>query len=536
MGVFLFKKLLLFSIIIALTLLTVTGVSAQDNETVIMSENNEPILSISSEVNADPHSFTGLQKQIENANSKSTLYLSGTYKYNKNTDSSLKDGVVVDKDLKIVGKNKCTIDGSGLARCLNIKKGSTVTLENIKIKNGFSTSGGGGIKIGSHCKVTIKKCEFSNNVAYNSNGGAILSGDSCTIKIYSSVFKKNKATHLNKANGNLKKRGMGAAIKTNINTNLYIYDSSFKQNTAYLSIILVVSKSDSVRQTSYLYINNCLFTYNKAKQCGVIYLDEYGKCTIMNSVFSSNTSPDNAGILVLDSSLSATIKNCVFYKNRGYKGGAISIKIFAKKDLAKVKIIKCRFTKNYASVYGGAIYSVSGALTVRNCKFTSNRASIFGGAIYARLGTLKLSSSKFSKNKANYAGALCLACKKSTTKYCSITKNKAYYLYGAYYSIKHNKLSKCHVKSNKIYNYTKIYLYKSGKYIKVKVTDNKDKTIKKQVRLIFKGSKKIKTKYYKSSDKKYKKIKIPKSVKGTYKVTMKVKKAKYFSKSIIIRV
>ena len=79
-------------------------------------------------------------------------------------------------------------------------------------------------------------------------------------------------------------------------------------------------------------------------------------------------------------------------------------------------------------------------------------------------------------------------------------------------------------------------MYKSGKYIKVKVTDNKDKTIKKQVRLIFKGSKKIKTKYYKSSDKKYKKIKIPKSVKGTYKVTMKVKKAKYFSKSIIIRV
>ena len=114
MGVILFKKLLLFSIIIALTLLTVTGVSAQDNETVIMNENNEPILSISSEVNADPHSFTGLQKQIENANSKSTLYLSGTYKYNKNTDSSLKDGVVVDKDLKIVGKNKSPLTGLDL--------------------------------------------------------------------------------------------------------------------------------------------------------------------------------------------------------------------------------------------------------------------------------------------------------------------------------------------------------------------------------------------------------------------------------------
>lgn len=530
-----FKKLIFLFSIILITLLAVTSVSAEDNNTleVVSTENT---ISSSATINVDSDSFTALQNEISNANPKSTLYISGKYKYNSNTDSSLKNGIVINKDLTIYGKNDCTIDGSGLARCLNIKSGCTVKLENVKIKNGYSTSGGGGIKVGSNCKLTIKNCEFSNNVADNSNGGAILAGKSCTIKIYSSTFKKNKATDLKKPNGNIKKRGMAGAIQVSYNSNLKIYDSTFKQNTAYLSIILVISYIDSVRKTSTLYINNCLFSNNKVKQCGVIYLDEYGKGTILNSVFSKNTSPDNAGTLVFDSSIYALVKNCYFYKNKGYKGGAISLKIFSKKDLSHVKVINCRFTKNYASVYGGAIYEVSGALTVKNSKFTSNKAEIFGGAIYSRLGKLSLSHSKFTKNKAQYAGALCLACKKSTTKYCSITKNKAYYLYGAYYSISKNKVSKCNIKSNKVFKYCKIYFYKSGKYIKVKVTDNEDKTVSKFVRLIFYGSKKVKTKYYNTSDKKYKKIKIPKSVRGAYKVTLKVRKAKYFPKSIYINV
>ena len=463
------------------------------------------------------------------------MYLTGTYKYNKKTDSSLKEGVVINKDLTITGKNSCTIDGAGLARCLKIKDGCTVTLKNIKIKNGYTTSNGAGIKIYSGAKVTIKSCVFDGNVAKNSNGGAISSQKLATIKIYSSTFKNNKATSSSKSLGS-DKCGMGSVIKTSIGTTLKIYDSTFKSNDAFLAMILVVTTNNLGKKTSSLYVKNCVFSKNRSNHNGVIYSDEYSKCTIKNSIFKYNYSPDGAGTVVIESSPSCVIKNCQFYKNKGCNGAAINVKIFTSKDSSNVKISNCKFTKNTASMYGGAICSVGGQISVDKCQFTSNTASIFGGALYARLGTLYVTSSKFNSNKAKYAGAICSACKKGSIKSSSMTKNKAYYLYGAYYNIANNTVKNCHVKSNKVLKYSKIYLYKSGKYIMVKVTDNKDKAVEKSVKLTFKGSKTVNTKWYKSSDKKYKKIKIPKSVKGAFKVSMKVKKAKYFTKTIDINV
>ena len=526
-----FKKIL-FTITIAFVLfLTIAFVSAEDNATsILQAEEHSPTVS------ANPHSFSGLQETINDAKAKSTVYLSGTYKYDKKSDSSLKEGVVINKDLTIIGKGSCTIDGSGLARCLKIGSGCTVTLQNIKIKNGYATSDGAGVKIGSNAKVTIKNCVFEKNIAHNSNGGAIDAKKSCTIKIYSSKFKNNKATYTSKIPWKNNKNGMGGAIKTSTGTTLKIYGSSFSSNNAYLSTILVVSYSGGVKKTSSLTLHKCTFSKNKSKHNGVIYLDEYGKCTISNSIFRHNHSPKGAGIIVIESAKSAVIKNCVFYKNKGCNGAAINVKIYEKKDTSNVKITNCKFTKNTASMYGGAICSVGGKVTVKKCKFNSNTASIFGGAIYARLGTLDLSSSKFNKNKAKYAGAVCMACKKATAKSSSFKNNKAYYLYGAVYNIEHNKLKKCSFKSNKVLKYSKIYFHKSGKYIKVKVTDNKDKPIVKKVRLIFTGAKKIKTKWYKTSENKTEKIKIPKGLHGTYKVTMKVKKAKYFRKTATIKI
>ncbi len=526
-----FKKVLFIISIVLIILLSITSLSAEENSTNAIATQQE----ISTQA-SDSHTFTDLQKEIKNADAKSTLYLSGTYKYDKKSDTSLTEGVTINKDIKIVGKNSCTIDGSGLARCLKIKKGCTVTLQNIKVKNGYTTSSGAGIKIYANAKVTIKNCVFDGNVAKNSNGGAIESKEQVTLKISSSTFKNNKATRTSSLPWEQDKKGMGGAIKTAIGTTLKISDSTFKSNSAYLATILVVSQSDSGKKTSNLNVNKCIFSKNKSQHNGVIYSDEYGTCTIKNSVFKYNLSPDGAGTLVIESASSAIIKNCVFYKNKGCNGAAINVKIFKSKDTCKVKITNCKFTKNTASMYGGAICSVGGKVSVKNCQFTSNTASIFGGAVYARLGTLDVSSSKFSKNKANYAGALCMACKKATTKSSSFTKNKAYYLYGAVYNTDHNNLKKCSFTANKVLKYSKIYMSKSGNKISVKVTDNTDKPVQKKVKLIFKGSKKVTTKWYKTSSKKSIKIKIPKSLKGDYTVTMKVKKANYFKKTLTIKV
>lgn len=526
----LIKKIIFIIIFCFALLISINSVMASDNATCEVKLDD-----ITTNVDAYSGSFTDLQKEIKSSASNSKLYLSGTYRYNKKTDVRLKDGVYINKDITIIGKKDCTIDGNNLARCLRIKEGCTVTLKNIKIKNGYTNKNGAGIKIDSNSKVTVKNCVFENNYAKNSNGGAIACKKSCTIKIFSSTFKNNKATY-SKKTLDPDKKGMGSVIRTSIGCNLKIYDSKFKSNEAFLAMILVVSYTDTDKKTSTLYMNKCSFIKNKSDYNGVIYSDEYGKCTIKNSKFTYNKSPRGAGAIVVESSKYALIKNCVFYKNKGCNGAGVNVKIYNSKDTSKVEISNCKFTKNTASMYGGAICSVGGKVTIKKCEFTSNKAPIFGGAVYARLGTMDISSSKFNKNKAGYAGALCLACKKSTVKSSSITKNHAYYLYGGVYNIDHNTLSKCHVKSNKVLKYSKVYLSKSGKSINVKVTDNTGQPIKKHVQLLFSGSKKVKTKWYKTSTKKSKKIKIPKSVKGTYKVTMKVKSVKYLSKTICIKV
>lgn len=521
-------KKVIFIFILIFILLNISCICAEDNTT--------GVSNVTQSVSSNHHTFSDLQNEIKHADDKSKLYLEGTYKYDDEIDVKLKSGVSINKDLTIIGRNGCTIDGSGKARCLNIKEGCTVTLQNIKIKNGYTKTSGAGIKVAQNSKATIKNCQFTNNVADNCNGGAIEIKKSSTVKIYSSTFKNNKATRTSKLPWEKDKRGMGGAIKTDIGVDLKIYDSTFKSNSAFLSTILVLSQQGSAKKTSSIYAKNCIFTKNKSNHNGVIYSDEYGKATILNCRFTKNTSPDGAGCVVLESSKYALVKKCVFYKNRGCNGAAINVKIYKGKDTSNVKIDGCKFVKNSVRMYGGAICSVGGKVTVKNSEFSSNTAGIFGGAIYARLGKLYVSSSKFTKNKAKYAGAVCMASKKGSLKHSSLTGNKAYYLYGAVYKVAHNKLAKCHIKSNKVLKYSKIYFYKSGKYIKVMVTDNTDGAVKKRVKLIFTGSKKVTTKWHKTSDKKYKKIRIPKSVKGKYRVTMKISHARYFSKAIDINV
>ena len=433
------KKIML-AFAVFLILLSITAVSAQDNTTAD---------TVSQDIASDSNTFTDLQNQIKNTTEKGELHISGEYRFDEKTDLKLEGGVVVKKDLKIIGDKSCTINGNGLARCLHINEGLTVTLENLKIINGFTQKNGGGLKIEANSKVTIRNCVFTANVADNCNGGAIQIKESSTVKIYSSAFKANKATRTSKQSWEDDKRGMGGAIKTDIGVTLKIYDSTFKSNTAYLSTILLLSHKGSTTKTSTLYVKNSTFTKNRSNHNGVIYVDEYGKSTIKDSRFTKNTSPDGAGTIVLESTGYSLIKNCVFEKNKGCNGAAVNVKIYKSKDTSKVKIVKCRFYKNTARMYGGAICSVGGKLTIEKCQFESNTAGIFGGAVYARLGSLDVSSSKFTKNKANYAGALCLACKKSTVRDSSITKNTAYYLYSAIYKIKHNKVIKSHVKSNK---------------------------------------------------------------------------------------
>lgn len=386
-----FKRTLIISLILILFLFTVGAINAQDiNET---SDDSQK-------------SYTDLANEIDSALGP-VIEISGNYKYNSSLDNSLIDGVKISRSVSIVGRGNASIDGSNLARVLNIGDNCTVILENITVENGYSTDDGAGLILGKDSHLMVHNCTFKNNKVYNSNGGAIYAERNVNVDILDCVFENNTSIRESDLEWKEYKKGMGSAICVGVNSNLTLYKTVFKENNAYLATVLLVSYS-SVNDTnmSVLYVKDCLFENNTSFSSGVIYLDELGAGEIYDTVFRNNTVTNTGSPIILDASCYAIVKNCLFEENSGIKGGAIHIKVYDYDCRSNVSIINCNFTKNWASVYGGAISSKYALANILNCSFTENTAETYGGAIFTKLSEFNITDSSFYGNSAQYGGAV----------------------------------------------------------------------------------------------------------------------------------
>ncbi len=391
---------------------------------------------------APTFSYRTLYNLIKSADSKKVFKLTQNCVYNPKTDSGFKTGVRITKSIVIDGGGHY-IDGRGLVKCIRIRPNLNVTIKNFKIYSGYAKSRGAGIFLGEKSKLVLRNCVLRNNKVYNANGAAIYSNKGSALEIHSSFFKNNTCIRVSNLAWKKFKRGMGSAIKTTIGCSVKIYNSNFTQNKAYMSTILVVSYSEGKRKTSNLHIYKCIFENNTSYYSGVIYDDELGRATILNSVFRKNYSLKDSGIVSLDASLSSWVKYCVFQNNKGYNGGAITVRVFDNKYRSNVNIVNCQFIKNIAKTDGGAICAVYGKVHIRNSYFKSNYGKRYGGAIYTRQGTLNVSKSKFVGNKAKIGGVAYLQNKKAAFSRSVFSKNKATVRCKNVYSSKRVKYYKC---------------------------------------------------------------------------------------------
>jgi predicted outer membrane repeat protein len=379
----------------------------------------DSIIRDSEEKSDNVYNFSDLQNKIHDVDEDANLTLSGTYKYDDEADYELTDGVLISKNLRIIGQN-CTIDGSAFARCLNIastlQNAIKVTLENIAIINGYCENpdeslplkkySGAGISVGEGVTLILKNCIFKNNKVYNGNGAALITNENCNVEIEKCTFENNTSIRDSDQPWDDFKAGMASAIYSKWGSTLSITDSTFKSNNAYLTTVLLVSYHNSTAyDTSKLYVKDCRFEDNTVEKRGVIYLDELGEGEILDSTFINNHSPESTGTVVLDSSKSAVVKNCLFEGNDGVNGAGIYLDIF-EGNSANVQIADCRFINNFASSNGGAVYSKNGILNINNCIFENNRCNKNGGAIYSTGGSLTVSASTFNANRANNGGAI----------------------------------------------------------------------------------------------------------------------------------
>lgn len=480
----------------------------------------------------NPRTFGELYNQIYNSPS-TVVNLTYSYKYDPIGDGDLYlDGVGLSRTFTLIGNNNTYIDGSGLARCFHLYSYSTITLINITIKNGYSEANGGGINLELGSTLILYNCTFLNNTVYNANGGAICSQRDTVIEINNCKFLNNNAVRVSDLDWNRFKKGMGSAIDININSNLTIKDSTFKNNVGYLSTILIVSNTDTEYQVSNLYVNNSIFENNTSNSNGVIYLDELGKAQILNSNFKKNVIKTDTGTLVLDSPVSATINNCVFEENRGFKGAAIHIKQFEQR-VGDVSIISCQFIKNRAAEQGGAIYSKSNNLQISGSKFNENAAMV-GGAIYSNLEAIRITGSSFYKNSASDSGgALYLKNDYINVVSSSFTRNSASVEGGAVYSKTQNVVSSgCSYSGNiapvspNVYGIYSSYVnilssYYGSIVLKIKINSPWNMPISQGLVVKIKGSHNHKVDGLKTNSKGYVTVKVNKFVAlGKYTITV----------------
>ena len=129
-------------------------------------------------------SLSDLKKLIDNAADSVTL--SKNYAYNESSDSLLAEGVVIDNSITVDG-NDFTIDCAGKARAFLINA-DNVTIQNLKIINGYHEDRGGAIYWGTSNGSIINSI-FENNTALK--GGAIFQEE--VLRISNSQFNNNKA-------------------------------------------------------------------------------------------------------------------------------------------------------------------------------------------------------------------------------------------------------------------------------------------------------------------------------------------------------
>jgi predicted outer membrane repeat protein len=382
-------------------------------------------------------SFAQLNTLI-NESTATTITLDKDYTYIGGDDEVYKDGIVINRDLTIIG-DEHTIDGRSIARIFHVTDDATLTIKKAVLTEGYAEKGGG-IFVDEGATLNADYVNFTDNTAVY-RGGAIYSEG--TVIVDHSVFEKNDITFRTKNDDNggaaiYNMKGSLTITNTDITNNVKnivprdgnagdllvgvvatcgetsITDSQFTNNAGAWGG--AISSLGYMNDDAYtLTVTNTKFKENSANFGSAIFVEsselvvdnctfEYNCCVGKGSSGSPNT--QGGAIIVMPSSSKATITNSTFTGNSANTGGAVSLAGVDQNSL----IDNCTFTDNIATSEGGALYlwtQGDAAVTVKDSKFSGNTAP-WGNAI-SNDGDLILSNNTVSSTSAdigNYYGSI----------------------------------------------------------------------------------------------------------------------------------
>ena len=385
------KRKIIFITLFLFILLSISSVSAQENDTSVMGNEID-----SKDIVGDvPGTFTELNALIQNSNG--TVDLDRNYKYTSN-DSSLNSGIVINKAL-IINGNNFTIDSSNNARAFQVSA-SNVVISNLNFVNGYTYNKGGTL-YWSGSDGVVDNCTFSDSYAYYEGGAIYWSGYKGLVN--NSQFMDNTAYD------------DGGAICW-MGNNGTLNNSRFSGNKA----LSYYSGGAVYWYYDYGVISNSVFENNTAGyEGGFFYYASYGK--LSNLTFINNHATRNIGGAVLYGS-SNVIEDSVFIGNHAdyvvgglYIGGSSSVanNVTVISNNASTgagvnimgtnnKITNSIIANNSALYGGGGISQRGSSSLIENCSIINNTAGNYGGGLYMSYG--QVVNSTIENNTARQYG------------------------------------------------------------------------------------------------------------------------------------
>ncbi len=303
----------------------------------------------------------------------------------------LASGANANDNLSIVGNGdtieRSTASGTPDFRLLAVGGGASLTLANLTLQNGVSTSGtyGGGAIYQHGAALTLSGVTVQNNSDFAPGNVEGLGGGAIYAAYGSLTLQNGTVLEGNEAYGEY---AFGGAVVLVTKGTVNITNSTFTGNTAGGE--------------------DC------AAGCGgALYVDNGGESdalltntTLTNNNVTGGEGGEGGGVCVADGWV--TLSNCTVESNTAnaegggvYDGRPPGNVSFPPGD---VSLSNCTLESNSA-VYGGGLY-VAGGATLSSCALESNSA-VYGGGLYATgAGIVTLSSCTVASNSANYGGGL----------------------------------------------------------------------------------------------------------------------------------
>ncbi|KAK9902707.1 hypothetical protein WJX75_003360 [Coccomyxa subellipsoidea] len=220
----------------------------------------------------------------------------------------------------------------------------------------------------------------SNN---GSQGGGIGMQGGGQLRVVESLFLRNTAQN-------------GGGIFVQKSADAVIHNCTFSSNTA------AVNGAGVFQELTRGTLDACILRANKAQTGGGGYYNKCPDVSFVHNRFENNTANAGGAGLELNQCV-GDVSFCVFSGNRGEKGGGLFM------DQCATNVANSTFESNSATLLGGGLYRSfpSERSVVRGCKFIKNKAAQYGGAIYEQnVADGAVQGSKFSGNESPTGAAI----------------------------------------------------------------------------------------------------------------------------------